>query len=587
MFCVQDFDSSRLFKAETKNLAILNNMGNISGRSRRKKKDFVSELPPNAVAKIFSFLSLDDALNSLLVSRRWKDIIQHLKAFWTASVQELGLSPRSILRSLEHFSNPRDLFLGVIRYQDEVRRSEFVPALAICYPQYPVADCFIKEESNIMVRRERFDGGTHLKVEEIVSGGVIYTWTLCSVPLSEEEASVLWVHYSKCECLYWLTATGNCKCFDIFEGRELHSINLFLKPTMGVKNPVLTECEEKLSMELSPVECEKDMVPAGSEDDIESEEECVLLAGEEGDIAFGICQDCSLAIVCQVCLTERVQFSRFNLQVTRLGNRDVDTMEMVNIKLTISHNSLCQSTRKLFGMQQKIFHAKVFGSGSQSAGLCEFHSALLQNRGYTSLISMTMDRDSKEVCTGEMGDPEMKIDCDCINCSYHLPGAAGEMVISSSGLIFGQIYGRSLYVWRNRMNSGLELLSKADIALEGHEECSFSELVVLGDNLSIVRHLGAEVSDDTLCVVYTESGEVLSQIKNWMQSIISIPPPRIITYLCGKKTQKWLSDFTSQFPSLLLMAVYDNGGTLGFLLVESNQKMCEHWMYAINYTFQK
>ncbi len=59
-------------------------------------KDFISLLPDDLTKRVLSFLSVDDAITCLRVSKNWKKVIEGCSAFWEPQAKRIGLSQQFI-----------------------------------------------------------------------------------------------------------------------------------------------------------------------------------------------------------------------------------------------------------------------------------------------------------------------------------------------------------------------------------------------------------------------------------------------------------------------------------------------------------
>ena len=67
-------------------------------------KDFISLLPADLTKRVISYLSVDDAITCLRVSKNWKRVIEECTAFWEPQAKRTGLSENFIK---EKVNNPR------------------------------------------------------------------------------------------------------------------------------------------------------------------------------------------------------------------------------------------------------------------------------------------------------------------------------------------------------------------------------------------------------------------------------------------------------------------------------------------------
>lgn len=63
-------------------------------------KDFISHLPEDLTKRVVSFLSVDDAITCLRVSKNWKKVIEDCSAFWEPQAKKIGLSEQFIREKL-------------------------------------------------------------------------------------------------------------------------------------------------------------------------------------------------------------------------------------------------------------------------------------------------------------------------------------------------------------------------------------------------------------------------------------------------------------------------------------------------------
>ena len=67
-------------------------------------KDFISLLPDDLTKRVISFLSVDDAITCLRVSKNWKKVIESCSAFWEPQAKRIGLSEQFIREKTSNLS---------------------------------------------------------------------------------------------------------------------------------------------------------------------------------------------------------------------------------------------------------------------------------------------------------------------------------------------------------------------------------------------------------------------------------------------------------------------------------------------------
>ena len=76
-------------------------------------KDFISLLPADLTKRVISYLSVDDAITCLRVSKNWKRVIEECTAFWEPQAKRTGLSENFIK---EKVNNPRGKSYSCLLY---------------------------------------------------------------------------------------------------------------------------------------------------------------------------------------------------------------------------------------------------------------------------------------------------------------------------------------------------------------------------------------------------------------------------------------------------------------------------------------
>lgn len=567
------------------------------------KLDFVFELPSELVAVIFSFLRIEDVLKCLQVCKTWRSSILGLEPYWENLLQELGLSHRYISIGMKCFPgyNHKDFYLAARRNLSKAKTVEFASCIATCYPQYSTADCVMMGRLNLMLRKERVEGDSYVKVEEVICGGcsVVISRSLCAVPVSDD-FPLVWMHYSRNGCLYWIDSTGKCRGYHTVENRSLcgeidsllavtHEKKPFSQRTMqecklgGVKEKVKTE--ELHVHEVEPGTARGEMVRTGL---LGSTEGCF-----DGETVLAGCEACLMFLCCRFEYKGEPSRSSFKLLVARLGDRQVDPIEMATSYHILKHDS----THKELGYGNRSLSLIGVSGPEHNSGVCLFHYALLQDGQFDLILSIKPEMSLESSMTVP---PRIAVECTCLTCCYLLSdpnlGKSGKMRTSLDGYLFGKMCGRRLYVWEAGHHTGIKLVSKAEIIVE-QTKGDLLELIALGSCLSVVRHEAEKlcVSDDRvqrsrLHVIYTETGRVLNSVGDWDHKNGHSGSPR--HYLLSLEAQRWLNNITSPPPRTLLIEAHSTvNGRLVFFLVQQSRKRQRkeksHWVQAVNHSFHE
>lgn len=88
-------------------------------------KDFITHLPSDLTERVISYLSVDDAITCLRVSKKWKEVFESCSAFWEPQAKKIGLSAHFIR---EKASNPSgkayslpNLITSALGHQSSIR----------------------------------------------------------------------------------------------------------------------------------------------------------------------------------------------------------------------------------------------------------------------------------------------------------------------------------------------------------------------------------------------------------------------------------------------------------------------------------
>ncbi len=534
------------------------------------KLDLVSELPPKLVCVILSFLSLSDVRNCLLVSKRWKESILHLEPYWLSALQTLGLSQTTISLYAKHFSNLKELYLTAKRHLSGARSMELVSSMAVCYPHYPAADCFVVRGRNILVRRGSNGKDTWLRVEELAStGSVVSTQCVSRVQLSEGNSTLTWAHFAMNGYLWWSNGKGLVELCSVSGSRGLESsVNLpqalaVCREEETFKHPGRVEfLSFGQSLEGGNVEAEN-WSRAGKNSDCNIKKKQML----------GGCNKCPMLVACEI--ISKSTLSCLQIIVTQPNK------EQEERNTTLRHDT-SSAVRPDARLEESASILLVSTSEGKDE-VCHSHYALIQQT-HSIILFLT-----KENLTSVN---ELKMAHQCITCSYRLPGkVCSNIKPFCSGALLAQVCERELCVWKvnHHRPSKLTLVSRTEIIPPpGRDNRAVTyELIAVGESLSIIRTKGK--IDDSISIVHTDSGQTLNQLPHWTprSKEFSLLTSKC-SFLLSQEAEQWLSSFTSPCPRTLLTVVCGTStGRLAFILVQKQhiERQC-HWVQGNNYLFK-
>lgn len=85
-------------------------------------KDFLTELPPDLSQKIILYVSIDDAINCLRVSKSWNKVINNCKPYWEKCTRNIGLKDSFIHEKLPDYQDSlKDLCISALNHQNRVK----------------------------------------------------------------------------------------------------------------------------------------------------------------------------------------------------------------------------------------------------------------------------------------------------------------------------------------------------------------------------------------------------------------------------------------------------------------------------------
>ncbi len=82
-------------------------------RSLLISMDFLDHLPPELVLKVLSYLQVKDSLRCRSVSRRWRQILDHLDRYWLKACEQIGVSIQVVEKYSSRVGLPNLVLAGV------------------------------------------------------------------------------------------------------------------------------------------------------------------------------------------------------------------------------------------------------------------------------------------------------------------------------------------------------------------------------------------------------------------------------------------------------------------------------------------
>lgn len=560
--------------------------------------DFVTQLPLEVLSVVLSFLPLCDVLKCMRVCRRWQEVISHLQPYWNNLLLGLDLPQISLIKYAKLFPHKKDLFLDLKRHLLELHDVEFMSTPAVCYPRYHVTRCFMMLQQGVVVRNVETDHVTCLQVERLLVNGRVVSAQLLCVKEIHQGICVVWGHYCRSGCLYWIDSARMGTCYDTIGEVLLHTFDLFkLLPCLF---------------------SEKEGLGEGS--------------GVPSDTVMACCEDCSLCVVCWVRpVMDKLEdtgeketdasSTSLIIRVLSLGDSRMAPSELSNTEVSYKHHHLhnhpCNEGLGVPSSRSfQVISSKLPQEG-ENVGICQSHFALILDGDHSILVTLVgKENEGNETATSKTASycqTTLDISLDCLSCRYRLTGISSKMVMSEADRtvpIIGCIAQNHLYIWIGKTRVELsedkgglvKLVNKVEISCLRYQDkhtCEVQdivELVSVGEQLCIVRHWrnAEENSTTNLYIVYTESGKLFKQVKMWLPNHMKLNCSGLCVhhYLISKEAQAWLHDIRTFPPPVLLTVMFsDSEERFGFLSIQqkqlTEQKQQQHWVYAVNSCFRK
>ena len=532
------------------------------GNANSSKYNILSNLPPELVLLIVSYLHINDVARCLLVCLRWHEVISNLSPFWiNAAVKVIGLTRNAAIRCAlsTTFTSPRYFYIAAKKHKMKVKSSRFKYSMVDfqCSEQLLFTNC-LNIRGNVLVRTRKVKDGDKQKMELVVEklqekrGHVKSVNSICTFPICRDpnqgqwSPGIVWAHVDD-DCLLWVTTDG------VWNGHDLKAdLRLF------------------------------------------SWKDHLLRDGHGVNISC--CDKCFLTVAAYwspVSPSEKSHISTCSLQLVKLGSKDEEsTLKPIlfwksfraehNHSVFVDHDSRYW-IRKGFVLSE---------SRTKCDGVCESHKIILQCDCCTTIQRLQM--------------PEVTLtDPKCIHCHYALEYGenrrqSSEIALSSDIQLMGMVSNRRLRVWELKEFSKeipTQMISSG--ALTCLQTCSSVKLVALGHIYSVIACLtGAHLMDYKLNVVLTQTGETLIEYRriekfyNW-SFCCQIDPLHRFEFLHDQDSE-WLDDIQHSIPITPFSTLHNHHGRIHLESVSlscSNkpnlfQSWRRHWRCAINHAYR-
>ena len=549
-------------------------MGNCSG-----KFDIVTNLPPEIVAIVFSFIEVDQLLACLRVSRAWHQTIISLHPYWREkAVNRLGLYRDVVALSSKQFPSIGQFYIAARRYLTRVENARFDVAVlqhlrwSDSYTHNPplhAQDGFYvsvtrqgKAESADTQRRivvQRISGDSdrpQLALEYVFSAVLNPTVT------------VVWA-YADSNHLFWLSASGQWEGYAASPNGEVELILLSHSQEMALR-------EKPAQLSRCDVSC---------------------------------CDKCYLTVAVHwshgrstnetVCTIQLVKLGSYILY--KDGGIDGGCRRIKKAwkhSLYSSHTVTVRHNHRVFICQDRaqLRTVKVLSDSDRIVeGVCQNHNLVLQCDSCTVVNPLQFPGHTLSAAT-------------CINCSHNLRlrneessdrianRSCSNVCVSFDGSLLGVVCDHQLEVWQmpsqSRGNAQPLLLSRSLLdPASGEHSGDGIKLIAVGHICSLACYRDIRfLMTYRVHVVLNKTGQVLQEFG---KTIICCTPcvdiQRGLFFMA--LNEEWLSDLCSTIPTFPLVTVNGYHDRVFIENVRSRktkmgQTWMGHWRCAVNLTFQ-
>ena len=461
------------------------------------KVDFIAHLPPEVVLNIAESLEVEDALNCLLVSHGWFNVLSDLGPFWKRACHKFGLSERATYRLLSRYGSSKELLLAAKRHRSLLYATPpHLKTITIGCPYNVHRVCqYASGEDIVSVIYHDFRP-CEILVEKLQHSSVQRVLLIKLGVYRTAENRVVWCHLFS-DFLYCATASGLW---------SVYCIRLSDLPLLEWKSEHLYDIDQRVCCCMAcHMVCTCKLV-------------CHHNQEPQWDVRI-ISVDEEAALHC-VDLKRGTRYRKNDLQ------------SIVKFKLFATNKEL--SARQSNYAKKKV--ALLSCTPERDAkGRCLSHRLLLQWGNVISSHHLAIS--GKRILTSSSPESEYTIPCEPKHLELAVVrnhGLNSEFEVSDDHQILGTIFQSHLLVWDVET---AEEVSMAEIKLDKYHYEQM-RLIALGHIYSIV---GLEFSNVVL-VVANSTGKVVLKCVNIAAKQCTMLPP-YIDFLTAVRTD-WLSDIT-------------------------------------------
>ena len=547
------------------------------------KFDIISNLPPELLLAILSYLPIKDVTRCTLVCQNWFNIIAHLGVFWKSRAESLGLTRDAVLRwhGIPSFRSPRDFYIAAIKYKKHLKSNKLISSsVEHAIPNEELFTLCLYANKSTLVRIQKTTDAVNqncsnqLVVERVSSvrpQNIITTDKTSEISL-HRDTKVVWAHV-KGNNLYWISRCGTWSGYNLKTNQEVFTWN----------NPLLKE---------------------GHGITVTSCNNCSIFVASHWVPTYSDMTDS--------CNTG----SAYSLQIVKLAECEGDHSRVIlNWKLfqqNHNHSTFVQHDSRYWLRRTHILSCS--SGHTKEDGVCNTHRLILQCD--CCVIVQTIEVQSLSD-TGEF--QLLTREPVCINCKFSMEYSelkppvnriSSEVTLSSDQLLMGQVFDKKLYVWKfneqyqndflsNHHHQTTDYIKLSSLSvLPGYEMsamCKGVKLAALGHILTIVAYLDdTHVMEYKVQIVLTKTGEVLFEFRriekfyNWT-ICCQIDPLHRFYFMCDSNSD-WLNLVQCNIPDVPIVTVHNHNGKLHLEALQCNriatQTWRKYWRCAINFGFR-
>ena len=126
-------------------------------------KDFLAELPSNLSQNIIYYLTIEEACNCMLVSKKWNQVVGECTNYWEASIKKIGVSEGFVRENISKYKTLKDLSIAARNHQQYVR-SLVVRSITVARTQVDARYSYHYAGRGISLRYEELEVNSHAHI---------------------------------------------------------------------------------------------------------------------------------------------------------------------------------------------------------------------------------------------------------------------------------------------------------------------------------------------------------------------------------------------------------------------------------------